>query len=259
MITLLNSEPVPAETWQAGVARINVTPQEPLWLSGYADRDHPAEGTLHELWGKALVLQAGDGSRVVLVTVDLIGLDRRTSRSICRRLETKYGLSRDAVAICASHTHTGPVVGENLGPAYDIDLAGRKRIEKYTRQLEDKLSSVVGDALNSLQPAELSWGLGTADFAVNRRNNPESEATRLIAEKRLIGPVDHDVPVLALHDPEGGLFAIVSGYACHATVLNDYRYSGDWPGEAQLQLERRHPGAMAFFWAGCGGDQNPLP
>jgi hypothetical protein len=259
MITILNAEPLPAEAWRAGVARVNVTPQEPLWLSGYADRDHPAEGTLHELWAKALALQAADGSQVVLVAMDLIGIDRRTSRSVCRRIETKYGLPRDAVAICASHTHTGPVVGENLGPAYDIDPAGRKRIENYAQQLEKKLLSVVGEALDALQPAELSWGVGTADFAVNRRNNPEPDVPRLIAKKQLVGPVDHDVPVLALHDAQGRLFAIVSGYACHATVLNDYRYSGDWPGEAQLQLERRHPGAMAFFWAGCGGDQNPLP
>src|SRR5439155_8548888 len=28
---------------------------------------------------------------------------------------------------------------------------------------------------------------------------------------------------------------------------------------AQLALEKRHPDAVALFWAGCGADQNPLP
>src|SRR5439155_23626815 len=32
-----------------------------------------------------------------------------------------------------------------------------------------------------------------------------------------------------------------------------------YPGFAQMELETSHPDAVALFWAGCGGDQNPLP
>jgi hypothetical protein len=53
--------------------------------------------------------------------------------------------------------------------------------------------------------------------------------------------------------------ALAFGYACHATVLNGYQWSGDWPGYAQAEVEKAHPGAVALFWAGCGADQNPLP
>jgi hypothetical protein len=35
--------------------------------------------------------------------------------------------------------------------------------------------------------------------------------------------------------------------------------SGDYAGFAQQELEARHPGAVALFVQGCGGDQNPLP
>jgi neutral ceramidase len=55
------------------------------------------------------------------------------------------------------------------------------------------------------------------------------------------------------------LRAIVCGYACHATVLDGQQWSGDYPGFAQTALESAHPGAIALFWAGCGGDQNPIP
>ncbi len=30
-------------------------------------------------------------------------------------------------------------------------------------------------------------------------------------------------------------------------------------GYAQMELEQRHPGSIALFFAGCGADQNPLP
>jgi hypothetical protein len=67
------------------------------------------------------------------------------------------------------------------------------------------------------------------------------------------------VPVLVVQDEKSNLRAIVCGYACHATVLDGYAVSGDWPGEAQNELERRHSGTIALFWTGCGADQNPLP
>jgi hypothetical protein len=67
------------------------------------------------------------------------------------------------------------------------------------------------------------------------------------------------VPVLAVRTPGGELRAVVAGYACHATVLDDDLWSGDWPGAAQAEIERRRPGTMALYWAGCGADQNPLP
>ncbi len=53
--------------------------------------------------------------------------------------------------------------------------------------------------------------------------------------------------------------AVAFGYACHATVLSFYQWSGDYPGFAQKYLEEQHPGATALFFAGCGADQNPLP
>jgi hypothetical protein len=41
--------------------------------------------------------------------------------------------------------------------------------------------------------------------------------------------------------------------------MDFYQFCGDYPGYAQIDLERRYPGAQAMFVAGCGGDQNPLP
>jgi hypothetical protein len=142
---------------------------------------------------------------------------------------------------------------------YELDDRQRRLVDEYAAELTKDLVSVAGAALQDLKPAKLSWGVGEATIAVNRRNNPEGLVTKLRADDKLAGPFDHDVPVLAVHDADGKPLAIAAGYACHATVLADYRWSGDWPGAAQLEIEQRHPGAVALYWAGCGGDQNPLP
>ncbi|EMI19539.1 hypothetical protein RMSM_03538 [Rhodopirellula maiorica SM1] len=65
--------------------------------------------------------------------------------------------------------------------------------------------------------------------------------------------------MLAVRDADENLTAVLFGYACHATTLSGYQWSGDYPGYAQIELEKSHPGCVALFFAGCGADQNPLP
>lgn len=247
--------------WKAGAAKANITPPSFMWMAGYASRDHIAEEKLTDLWAKALVLEDPSGKRAALVTLDLVGIDRPLSQAICQELQSKYKLQRDQIAINTSHTHTGPVVARNLRPMHYLMLSAeqKKQVDDYATFLEQTVVAAVGEAIGKLAPSQVSWGSGKATFAVNRRNNKEPMVPELRDAGRLVGPVDHDVPVLAVRDPQGKLTAVAFGYACHATVLSSYQWSGDYPGFAQMALEELHPGCVALFWAGCGGDQNPLP
>jgi hypothetical protein len=133
-------------------------------------------------------------------------------------------------------------------------------VQEYTDLMVSKCTALVGEALANLGPAELGQGEGRATFAVNRRDNREADVPSLLAAGTpLKGPVDHAVPVLTVTRPGGGLAAILFGYACHPTTLNFFTWCGDYPGFAQIELEKAHPGAAAMFLNTCGGDQNPLP
>ena len=249
-------------SWKIGVAKVNITPDQFFWMSGYAARTKPAEGKLTDLWAKVLVLEDQQGERACLVTLDLIGVHRRFSQLVCREIRARYQLDRKQVAICCSHTHTGPVVGGNLSPLHYLQLDDdqRKRVDRYAGILRANILDAVHQAINNLQSSSLWWGNGSTDFAVNRRENrPEQNVKALRVTRQLKGPTDHDVPVLAVRDQAGKLKAVVFGYACHATVLSSYEWSGDYPGFAQMELESYHPDCIAMFWAGCGGDQNPIP
>ncbi len=247
------------QNWKAGVAKVVITPETPMWMSGYSSRDHVAEGTLHDLWAKCLVLEDPTGRRVALISLDLVGVDRGLSLSIRDALEKKYGLGHAQVALCCSHTHTGPVVGHNLRTMYFLKPDQEQLVDAYTERLQEKVITVVGEAIAQLAPSKISWAQGQATFAVNRRTNPEPQVPELAAAGKLRGPVDHDLPLLVVRDLDGKLKVALFGYACHATCLSFYQWSGDWPGFAQIELEKLHPGAVAMFWAGCGADQNPLP
>ena len=59
-----------------GVAEIDITPGQPIRLSGYASRREPATEVTQRLRAKALVLGSDEQQPAVLVTLDAIGIPR---------------------------------------------------------------------------------------------------------------------------------------------------------------------------------------
>ncbi|MCC2669318.1 MAG: Neutral/alkaline non-lysosomal ceramidase [Armatimonadetes bacterium] len=248
-----------APTWKAGIAQTVITPEKTQWLSGYGSK-RPAVGKRHDVWVKALALQDGRGRRAVLVTSDLVGISKGMYDRVSAAAKKRFRLDRSQLVLTYSHNHCAPVTTDVLPDYYPLEPDDWKQVDAYSVELERRVLDTIGEALDRLKPARLFTGEGKATFAVNRRNNKEAEVPALLADgKPLLGPVDHSVPLLVVRDPDDRLQALIFGYACHPTTLSDDQWCGDYPGYAQLELQRRHPGATALFWTGCGGDQNPLP
>src|SRR4051794_10783183 len=123
--------PALAEGWGAGKARVAITPKTPVWMAGYGSRDKPSEGTIHDLWAKALVLRDPSGRLAALVTLDICGVGRDLSTRIRDDLKSRHGMERDRIVLACSHTHTGPVIGSNLLSMYKIDDEQRRQIAAY--------------------------------------------------------------------------------------------------------------------------------
>jgi hypothetical protein len=245
--------------WKAGVAKAVITPEKSVWLAGYGSKRAP-DGKLHDLWMKALALEDTAGHRVVLITSDFQGVPKSMSDLVFEQLRRQFKLERQQVMFTFSHNHCGPRLGDDLVDYYPIEEEQVKLVAEYTAQMVTRTVDLVSEALKNLGPAKLAMGEGKATFAVNRRNNKEAEVPALLAKgSPLAGPVDHAVPVLTVTRPSGELTAILFGYACHPTTLSFLTWCGDYPGFAQLELEKAHPGATAMFVNTCGGDQNPLP
>lgn len=242
--------------FKAGVAVKVITPTEPLWMAGYANRTKPAEGKLHDLHVKALALEDSHGTKLVLLTSDLLGLPRHLSDAVAEDVRRRTGLPRERLLLTSSHTHCGPVLAESLQDMYPLTADQPAKIAAYTDRLRGLMVEIIVAALADLRPARLSVGAGTARFAVNRRQVTDKGITNGVNPG---GPVDHSVPVLRVECHDGKLRAVVFGYACHNTTLQFYQWCGDYAGFAQADVEKKYPGAVALFWMGCGADANPLP
>ena len=69
-------------SWRAGAARTKITPDGPYWMGGYAKRTRPSKGTLQDLYAKAIAIDDADGSRVVIVTTDLLVITRELGEAV---------------------------------------------------------------------------------------------------------------------------------------------------------------------------------
>ncbi|MEO6188795.1 MAG: neutral/alkaline non-lysosomal ceramidase N-terminal domain-containing protein [Ginsengibacter sp.] len=251
----------PAEDmkWMVGIARRVITPTTDVWLAGYGTK-RPAEGKLTDIWAKVLALKSRNGKRVVMVTTDNQGMSRTIYESLYKKLDERFQLDRSEFMLTFSHNHSGPCLRGDLVDYYPSDDQQRKLVDEYSDWMEGQIVDAVDEALKNLQPAQIFKGEGLCTFAVNRRDNVESEVPALLASGQpLKGVTDHYVPVLSVRNTKGDLMAILFGYACHPTTLSGNLWSGDYPGFAQIDLENRYPGVTAMFFNACGGDQNPLP
>ncbi len=243
---------------RAGVARTRITPPTPAWLVGFAARTRPATEIGLDLYAKALALDAGAGRRAVIVTADLIGFTERVTTEVARRVETKHQLRRDQLFFYASHTHSGPAVLDRMTITVADSPEFHKAVEDYTKFLTDQVEAIIDQALGKLEPAVISSGWASANFAYNRRTE---QLAQIRPGQKFPEPVDTRVPVLRVNTAIGQTIAYLFGYACHPTTLtgDTYEISGDYPGYAQRTIEAAQPGATALFVLLPAGDQRARP
>ena len=106
----------------AGAAKVNITPEEPVMMSGYAARKDPSMGVHDSLYARILVLDV-TGYRVAVISCDLI---KYTNKRILDTARERFNIPH--VLICSSHTHSGPEFGDYMSPVYESPYA--RSVEK---------------------------------------------------------------------------------------------------------------------------------
>jgi len=246
------------QQWHVGLAQVDITPEEPVRMGGYAGRTTPSQGVLDPLLAKAMVVEWSEGERGVIITTDLVGVDADFAAVVCDDIKKATGLERRQIIINYSHTHAGPIFGMRYLQCWEASNDELDVISRYNDLLRGRLVEAVEAALADLNPARLSWAAGAASFAMNRRK-PTAKGVTNAPNPR--GYVDRSVPVLRIADLAGRLRGVLFGYACHNTTLGgtNLMISSNYAGFAYRYVERQYPGAQAMFMQGCGADANPYP
>lgn len=265
-LSLLQSIAGQAAThWEAGFSKVDVTPKEPVRMSGYGNRDHASVGVDTPLFVRAVCLRSITDKEtdkpLILLSIDNIGLSGARTRGLASKIESKLEIGRERVVFCSTHTHSGPDLAGQLSNIFATPLTDEETgaAKRYAAELDQAILNAVDLAFADLKPASLSYGVGNTSFAANRRLLTEGKWTGFGVQAD--GPVDHSVPVLRISAPDGSVRGLIFNYACHCTTVGGdyYKINADWAGYAATQLESNFDGAVALCTIGCGADANPNP
>ena len=231
-------------TLHVGVAELDITPETPVPLAGFASRDNaPSEGVDHPLALKAFWWSVGE-SHALLVVADILWWAPEAVDALKGRIAARWPVPPDQIVLHATHTHSAPhpsrVFTASLG-LWD---------DSWIELLESRLLDAVGKAWDARQPATVSRGRGRSHIGIQRRVatgvEPDAE-----------GNVDPEVVVLRIDDASGDPIAVLVHHACHPTTNELPRISSEFCGVMCEQVANDLPGATVAYLQGCCGDINP--
>lgn len=237
----------------AGIAKIDITPDKPVTLAGYANRTELSKGIHDSLAIRVLAFQSGK-DRLVLVSTDVIGFYSGTAKLFHEAITEAHDLKPSEVFLSAIHTHAGPSITLN-------EEKGHKNNVTYTKMLKKRIIQTVGEALKQVKPAAIGTGTGSSPVGVNRREVFYDEAgnPRTWIGRNPDGIMDRSVQVLKIMQQEK-LKGVLFDYACHSTSLGweNFQISGDLHGLAEQFVERYlGAGVIAPGFAGASGEIDP--
>lgn len=238
----------------AGVAKIDITPQKPVKMSGYAGRTGLSHD-VHDPLSARVVAFSSNGKRLVLVSTDFIGYYSETADNFREVLSKQFDLEPSELFLTGIHTHAGPA------PTLDEEEGYPNNVE-YTRELKAKLVEIIGKALSKMEPVQVGTAAGSSPVGSNRRELVFDEAgnSTIRLGRNTYGVTDKEVLVMNVTRTNGRIVATLFDYAIHATCLGskNYTISGDVLGLAEQYVEKiLEPDAIAPAFAGASGNINP--
>jgi neutral ceramidase len=238
-------------TFSAGFAKINITPDYPVPMSGYGDRKDPSKGIHDSLYVRAAAFFDGTNN-ALLISADVIGFSHDLWKEVAEKIEKDLNIKKEFVMLAAVHNHSGPVTR-----VYNEDSSGS--VIRFVGELKEKILTASREALNSLSPASIGIGKGVCKMNINRRASNGKGQTTL--GRNPYAPCDNEVAVIKLMDESKNPKGIIVNWPCHATTLgqNNYLITSDWPGAAAKYLEDNFEGdIIAPITVGASGDINPI-
>ena len=244
----------PSGVLRAAAVKVDITPSESKWLSGYAPRR--SDGVLDPIYHRVLALDAGD-AQLYLISSDLCLFSPNLYDSVTRDLQRETGIDPKHVLWSVTHTHAAPEVGP---PDMYKTLLGRSDHDwdrDYTARIGRLLMDAVKTARDRLEPARIVFGTGLSMANINRRAKDVDGKVTLGLNPE--GPVDRQFNLIRLTRPDGSPLALVVNYAMHGTVMSgqNLKISGDGPGTVIAYLEEKLGGTVLYV-NGAAGNIAPI-
>jgi hypothetical protein len=232
-----------------GCTKVDITPQKPLALAGFAHRQGNFETVVRPLNARILFFQQGRIGSALIISADLLWWGTERMEGLRNKLRERWGFLEAQMVFHATHNHSGPQTSEMYTPSL-----GKPDIE-YITFLEKCILEGVEQAALVLEPVTVERGSGRCDLAVHRRKMVDG-TIRMAPNPE--GPVDPEVSVIRLAVSGGRTKALLVHYACHPTTTGENSVSSEFSGFAMERIEEQLGcEAISAYLQGCCADVRP--
>lgn len=238
---------------KTGFSKVCINPPYGAPMVGYYEPRF-VKGITQSLYAKAVAFDDGK-TRAVIITVDVCVLTLSFCNMIKDAVAAATGLDRDAIFINMSHTHTGPLVGEDFA-------SGLKSTNAYDEFLITSIRDAAVYAIADLCESKFETGQAEAkniSFIRRYRMKDGSVITNPGVNNpgiaRALGTPNETVKLVKiLRDGADDIFII--NFGTHADSIAGEYINADYMGYACATLENALPGTKCMFVLGPQGDVN---
>ncbi len=247
------------ETYEIGLACVEITPPVGTPLAGNFRDDYASRGVHAPLCSRTVVVRQGD-TALAIISNDLLTVPDRLVRRVREGVSSRCGLKPDCIMVSAIHTHSGPAV-----EAIADDADG----EKIQDMVIPGIIESCVNALESCKPMCLWIAAGKAEgVCFNRRlkltdGQTAMNWTRPPADTidRPLGPVDTRVGILAAGQTLEAPSLVAANLSLHPAVLagDNWLMGPDWPGYYYQSIRKVFgPNTHPMFLQGAEGNINHI-
>lgn len=262
----------PARVLRAGAYAMDITPLK-FPVSSAGSLTHRTVDKAHDpLHARCLVLDNGQ-TKLALVTCDSCMIPREIYDAAKQQASQATGIPTEHILCSATHTHTAVTAAPTFQSLVQED---------YIDFLAQRIAEGIIQAHSQLEPARIGWAVGNNPRQVfNRRwflrpgtpitdpfdrgtdrvrMNPPPNSQSLLQPA---GPVDPEVPILAVQAIDGRPIALWANYSLHYVGgVPANSLSADYFGEFARQFaglidaHKTKPAFVAAMTNGTSGDIN---
>lgn len=253
---------------KVGFARIDITPPLQIEIAGYYEK-RIADGILDPLLATAIAFDDSD-KKAIVMSVDVIGISQPFCENIRREIADRLGIDGDAVIICATHTHTGPLIpGAVSASVAGLKYAAEKTAEELfenenARLFKGRLVDLASLAIDDLAPAKMLYTKGEVkDVSFIRRyrmkdgtirTNPGWQNPDIL---EAIGKPDEESSLLIIRR-EGKKEIGIVNFQVHPDLIGRTKYSADYPKFVRDTYEANVPNSLCMYINGAAGNLNHI-
>lgn len=232
-----------------GCSKVDITPQSPLSLAGFAHRQGVFERVVRPLYARILLFQQDGKASALVISADLLWWGAERIVSLRKKLRERWGLSEAQIVLHATHNHSGPQTSGLFTPSLGQPDSG------YNVFLEERVLEGVEQAAFAFEPVTVERGSGSCHLGVHRRKKVDG-SIRMAPNPD--GPIDPEVTVIRYASSDGRTKAVLVHYACHPTTSGDNTVSSEFPGLAMDWIEEQlGEDVVSAYLQGCCADVRP--